>query len=171
MDTVAPVSTPVQVAVKAVPSLAGSGSTVQTAAAGGVLSKVKPAGVVAVLPASSVAVAVSSPSTPAVPTVPVQDQLPEPLSVQAYPGIVKVAPASTPVQLAVTTVPLLAGSGVTVQVPMAGGVLSKVNGTLDVAVLPAASAVVAVASPETWPGPVPAVAVHTTWLPASAPQE
>ena len=82
MLTEPPVSTPVQVAVKAVPSLAGFGSTVHTAAVGAVLSKVKPAGVVAVLPAVSVAVATSSPSTPPVPTVPVQDQLPEPLSVQ-----------------------------------------------------------------------------------------
>ena len=61
--------------------MAGLGATVQTAAAGGVLSSVKLAGVVAVLPAASVAVATSSPSTPAVPTVPVQDQLPPPLSV------------------------------------------------------------------------------------------
>ena len=84
--------------------------------------------------------------------------------------MVTVAPVSTPVQVAVKAVPVLAGSGSTVHTGTAGGVLSKVNGTFEVAVLPAASAVVAVASPETWPGPVPAVAVHTTSLPTSLPQ-
>ena len=65
-------------------------------------------------------------------------------------------------QVAVKAVPSLAGLGSTVQTAAVGAVLSKVNGTFEVDVLPAASAVVAVASPDTWPGPVPAVAVHTT---------
>ena len=64
MLTVAPVSTPVQVAVKAVPSLAGFGLTVHTAAIGAVLSRVKNASALLVLPAASATVATSSPSTP-----------------------------------------------------------------------------------------------------------
>ena len=70
--------------------------------------------------------------------------------------------------MAVTTVPLLAGSGDTEQVPMVGAVLSKVKAATEVAVLPAASEVVAVSSPVTPPGP--AVAVQITVPPASLPQ-
>ena len=82
--------------------------------------------------------------------------------------MVTTAPVSTPVQVAVKGVPLLAGSGSTVQAPIVGAVLSKVKGTLDVEVLPAASAVVAVSSPVTPPGP--AVPVQITSPAVSAAQ-
>ena len=72
MVTVAPASTPVHVAVKAVPSLAGLGSTVQIAAVGAVLSKVKNASASLLLPDKSVMVATSLPSTLSIPAVAVQ---------------------------------------------------------------------------------------------------
>ena len=65
--------------------------------------------------------------------------------------------------------PSLAGSGDTVQTAAVGAVLSSTKGTLDVEVLPAASAVVAVSSPVTPPGP--AVPVQITVPPASTPHE
>ena len=75
MLTLAFVSTPLQLAVSAVPSFAGFGDTVQLAAVGAVLSKVNAAVEVAVLPATSLVVAVSSPVT-SVPAVAVQVTVP-----------------------------------------------------------------------------------------------
>ena len=77
-------------------------------------------------------------------------------------------PVSTPVQLAVIAVPSFAGFGDTVQLAAVGVVLSKVNGAVEVAVLPAASLVVAVSLPVT---SVPAMAVQLTLPLLSAPQE